>query len=163
VNIHGPQTFIIAVVPFDQIAINFCYGTEARQVIRASGALQMDLSHLREIQFGQPLSKPQGVAFATLRERQIGKSRMLSRDAPSGLAVTSEINHGKNIRFRGRSAPNPFAVRAIPTKCLPASCVLPSVAGVSRKLSRCIPDECEDERMSRQLSRIPRIRGLPAI
>ena len=65
-NLHRSETFVIAVVPFDQVAIDFGCGPEAGQFAGASGALQGTREDLHERQSGQPFAKPAGIAFATL-------------------------------------------------------------------------------------------------
>ncbi len=39
-NFYGSETFVITVVPFDQIAIDFGYGAKARQCASSGSALQ---------------------------------------------------------------------------------------------------------------------------
>src|SRR2546430_9421533 len=82
-----------AVVPFDQITIDFGWPPEPGQFAGASGALQGTREDLREGQSGEPLPEPSGIAFAMFGQRQIGKPRMLARKAPGGLAVAHQINH----------------------------------------------------------------------
>src|SRR5438093_5541398 len=86
-DLDRSETFVIPVVPLDQIAIDFGCGSEAGQFAGASSALQGTRKDLREDQSGQALLKPAGVPFATLSQRQVGKSRMLPRETPGGLAV----------------------------------------------------------------------------
>src|ERR1700751_5791356 len=94
-NLYGADTFVITVIPFDQIAIDFGYRAKACQFAGSHGALQWTRPHLRENQSGQPFSKTRGVALATLGQRQVGNPRVLARYAPGGLAVARQIN-GKN-------------------------------------------------------------------
>ena len=43
-------------------------------------------------EFARPFPKPLGVAFTAFRQRQIGQSRVLAREAPSGLAVSAQVD-----------------------------------------------------------------------
>jgi hypothetical protein len=95
-NLRRSQTFIFAIVPLDQVAISFGCAPEAGQFAGASGALQRTREDLREKQSGQSFPKPTGVAFAALREWQIGKSRMLPRETPRGFPVPRKINRGQS-------------------------------------------------------------------
>src|SRR5437762_1043309 len=99
-NLHRSETFVLAVVPFNQIGIDLRCGPEAGQFAGASGALQGTREDLREGQSGESFAEPAGIAFATLGQRQIGKPRMLTGKAPGGLAVADEINHWKNFTHR---------------------------------------------------------------
>ena len=96
-NLHRSETFVLAVVPFDQIAINFGRGSETSKFAGASGALQGTGEDLCERQSGQPFAQPPGIAFATLGQRHIGKPRMLARETPGGFAVPREIKDWKDF------------------------------------------------------------------
>src|ERR1043166_3046935 len=103
-NLDRAEAFVLAVVPFDQIGIDFGRGAEAGQFARARGTLQGAREDLGKCQSGEPLPKPSGVAFATRRERQIGQPRMLARQAPRRLAVADEINNWKGLAHFFRPA-----------------------------------------------------------
>ena len=96
-NLDRAETFVLAVVPFDQIPIHFGCGAEAGQFTGASGTPQGPRENLCKCHSGQPFPQPSGVAFATLSQRQIGQSRMLTRQAPSGLAVAHKIYYRKDL------------------------------------------------------------------
>src|SRR6476659_8337068 len=66
VNLRRPETFIFAIVPFDQVVIDFGCLPEASQFAGARSTVQGTRKDLREDQSGQPSPKPAGVAFATL-------------------------------------------------------------------------------------------------
>src|SRR5205823_14118018 len=65
--------------------------------------LQRTRQHVGKNRSGQPFSKTRGVALAALRQRQIGKSCMLTRDAPGSLPVARQINYRNNFARHGRS------------------------------------------------------------
>src|SRR5436309_7579774 len=135
-NLDRAETFVLAVVPFDQIVIDFGCGAEAGQFAGASGTLQGTRENLCKCQSGQPFPKPSGVAFATLGQGQIGQSRMLALQAPSGLAVTHQINHWKDLAHVARSADR--AIRLLSwgdfIKHSLASSVLPTVDRASKSM-----------------------------
>ena len=96
-NLRRPKTFILAVVPLGQIAINFGNGGETGQVTGAGGALGWTGEDLRKGQSGDTFSKKASVAFASLSQRQIGKAGMAASEAPGRFAVSRKIKHRKNI------------------------------------------------------------------
>src|SRR5882672_7306832 len=106
-NVHRSAAFVFAVVPFDQVPIDFGRGPEASQFAGASGALQRTREDLRKGQSRQPFPKPAGIAFATLGERYISQPCMLAREAPGGLAVPCQINHWKNFAHVRTTSPQP--------------------------------------------------------
>src|SRR6185436_3753440 len=109
-NLLGPETFVLSIIPFDQIAIDFGCGPEARQFAGASGALQGTREDLRESQSSEPFPKSAGIAFATPGQRHIGKARMLACEAPGGFAVPRQINRWKNVAHVARSADRPLRI-----------------------------------------------------
>src|SRR5207253_8764849 len=95
-NLRRSKSFIVAVVPFDQIAIDFGGGREASQFTSASDALQWTSEDLRESQSGQPRSKVTCVALASLGQRQVSKTSVLAATAPGGLGVSRVVQPGKH-------------------------------------------------------------------
>src|SRR5437667_133193 len=97
VNLRCAETFVITIVPLDQITIDLSYGAEACQLTSSRGALQRARQHFCENRPGQPFSQAYGVAFAPFGQRQVGNPRVLTGYAPGSLAVTRQINYGKNF------------------------------------------------------------------
>src|SRR5215467_3922308 len=95
-NLCGAETFVVTIVPFDQVAIDLSYAAKPCQFTRSRSASQRAGQYFRENQSGQPFSKAYGVVFAALGQRQVGNPRVLTRQAPGSLAVTRQIN-GKNF------------------------------------------------------------------
>jgi hypothetical protein len=91
------ETLVLTVVPFDQIAIDFGNCPEPGQLTCPYRALQWARKHLPEIQSSQSFSQCAGVLLAALRQWKIGKPRMLTRQAPRGLAVPGQINNRKLV------------------------------------------------------------------
>src|SRR6266576_4985976 len=94
-DISCAAALVFSVVPFDQIGIDFGHGTEASQFAGASGSLQQAGEHLGDAKFAQSFPEPSGVAGAALSQWQIGQSRMLAGEAPSGFAVAGQVNDWK--------------------------------------------------------------------
>jgi hypothetical protein len=67
----------------------------SRRFTGASGALQRTGEHHGIDEFAQPFAKPLGVAFTAFRQRQISQSRVLAREAPSSLAVPTQVDRWK--------------------------------------------------------------------
>ena len=86
--------FVLAVVPFDQVGIDFGSIAKARQLTSTPRALQRAGENLGETQSFQPFTKPSCVALAAIGQRQIGESGVLARETPCGLAVPREVNDG---------------------------------------------------------------------
>ena len=91
------ETLVLTVVPFDQIAVDFGNCPEPRQLTCPCGALQWARKNLSEIQSSKSFSERAGVLLAALRQWKIGKPRMLTRQAPRGLAVPGQTNNRKLV------------------------------------------------------------------
>src|SRR5580692_9860683 len=100
------QAFVFAVVPFEQIAIDFSARAEACQLASAHRTLQRAGEDSIETQTLQPIAQPASVALAAVGQRQIGKASVLSRDTPRGLAMPGEINDGQYFAHDFDFCPN---------------------------------------------------------
>src|SRR5262249_335634 len=77
-NLYGADTFVITVIPFDQIGIDFGDAPEACPFTGSRSSLQRAGQYFREDQSSQPFSKTRGVALAALGQRQVGKTGVLT-------------------------------------------------------------------------------------
>ena len=68
---------------------------KARELTRPTRTLERAREHSRERHPTQPFPEPMRVAFATLRQRDIGEPGMPARDGPGRLTVPREIRDGK--------------------------------------------------------------------
>src|SRR4029077_2758975 len=93
-------TLIIAIVPFDQVPVDFSDSSKASQFTGAPGTLQRAGEHLGEGQSTQPIGEPARVAFATFCQRYVGKSRELARERPRGFPVSCQVNYRKHFVHR---------------------------------------------------------------
>ncbi len=75
VDFRRAKTFIIAIIPFDQIAVHFGGFSKPGQFASSAGALQGTGENFFKNQSGQMLAQAPGVAFAAFRQRQIGQYR----------------------------------------------------------------------------------------
>jgi hypothetical protein len=64
-DLDGSATFVLAIVPFDEIAINLSDGSEACDLTGAAGALQWTGKDPGDGQFPKAPSKPASVVFTT--------------------------------------------------------------------------------------------------
>jgi hypothetical protein len=92
VDVNGSATLVIAIVPFDQIPVDFSDSSKASQLTGAPGTLQWAGKHLGKTQSAQPFLEPARIALATFCERQVSKSRVLTRESPSGFPVSCQVN-----------------------------------------------------------------------
>jgi hypothetical protein len=97
VNIGSEASFILAVVPFEQIAIDFVYCPEAGQYACADRALQGTGGYLGESESTEPLSKIAGVPLALLCQWQIRQPRVLARQGPGGLSMPRQVNNWEAV------------------------------------------------------------------
>jgi hypothetical protein len=59
-------TFVLAIIPFDQIRVDFGHAAKAGQLASARGANQGTREHPLEFHTGQPLPKPSGIPFPAI-------------------------------------------------------------------------------------------------
>ena len=96
-DVSSAATLIIAIVPFDQIPVDFSDSSKASQLTGAPGTLQRAGKHLGKTQSAQPFLEPARIALATFCERQVSKSRVLTRESPSGFPVSGQVNDRKHL------------------------------------------------------------------
>src|SRR5437870_656727 len=111
VDVSGKATLILAIVPFEQVTVDFSHCSKAGQLAGSSGTLQRAGKYLGESHSTQPFLKPAGIALATFCERQVGKARVLARERPRGFPVPGQVNDRKH-----------FAHRFTPLVCSRRSC-----------------------------------------
>src|SRR4030095_8967161 len=73
-NVGTIATLVIAIVPFDQVAVDFSDSSKASQLARAPGTLQRAGKYLRKSQSTQPFLESSRIALATFCQRQVRKS-----------------------------------------------------------------------------------------
>ena len=77
-DVNSTATLVLAIVPFDQIPVDFSDSSKAGQLTGAPGTLQRAGKHLGKTQSMQPFLEPARIALATFCERQVGKARVLA-------------------------------------------------------------------------------------
>src|SRR5262245_30851267 len=97
VDVSAIATLIIAIVPLDQILVDFSGCSKARQLAGALGALERTGKHLGKTQSTQPFLKSARVALAAFCQRQVGESRVLARERPRGFPVPCQVNDRKRL------------------------------------------------------------------
>src|SRR5262249_32440569 len=69
VDISGEAALILAVVPFEQVPVDFGHSSKARQLAGSGSTLQRAGKHLGESHSAQPFLKPARIALATFCQR----------------------------------------------------------------------------------------------
>src|SRR5262245_57297616 len=98
--ISGEAALVLAVVPFEQVPVDFGHSSKARQLAGSGSALQRAGKHLGESHSAQPFLKPARIALPTLCQRQVRKSRVLARERPRGFSVSGQVNDWKHFDHR---------------------------------------------------------------
>src|SRR5215472_3568201 len=94
-NVRAAETFVLAVVPLDQVGIDLRFCPEAGQFTRPPRTLKRAGQHAGEFQPCQPFAETEGVAFAALRQREVGTTGMLTGHGPGCLTVPGQVDDGK--------------------------------------------------------------------
>ena len=94
-DLDGASSFVLTVVPFHQVAIGFGHCSKACQLTSQGCSLQRTHEYFGKSQFAESFAKPAGVAPPSVGQRQVGKTRVLPREALRGLPVPGQVNHGK--------------------------------------------------------------------
>jgi hypothetical protein len=89
------EAFILAIIPFDEIGIDFSNGPKPGQLACPARASQRTREHLHENQSLEASAEPPGGLLALDREWEVGESSVLASQGPSSFAVPSQINHGE--------------------------------------------------------------------
>ena len=83
------ESFVVAVVPFNQVGVDLRLRPEPRQFASRSCAEQGAGEDPGDREIGHPLPETAGVPLAARGERQVGFAGVLPRQAPLGLAMAS--------------------------------------------------------------------------
>src|SRR4051794_17155313 len=71
-------TFEIAIVPFDQVRIQFCNAPVARKLASAGGTLEWARKYFGELYRFQPMTKLLSLLFAHSSQGEISQARVLT-------------------------------------------------------------------------------------
>src|ERR1700730_431218 len=96
-NLGRGKPLILAIVPFEQIAIDFGYGPEPGQLTSARRTLQRARKYFLKIQSSQSFSERACILIAALCKWKVSEPCMLTREAPIGLAMPGQVNNRKHI------------------------------------------------------------------
>jgi len=86
-DVNRAAALILAVVPFDQVGVNFGDVSKTRQFAGPPGTLQRAGKHLGEGESPKSFSESSGDLLAVLGQRQIGTPGMLPSKAPGRFTV----------------------------------------------------------------------------
>src|SRR5262245_55069080 len=104
-DVDGEPAFIPAVIPFEQIGIDFSGSAEPGQFAGSNRATQRTREHFRESHSGESFAEPSRHVLATLGEREIAAPRVLTGNRPRGFAVSGEVYDGQGAAH-DEMAPN---------------------------------------------------------
>src|SRR6516165_10630316 len=111
-DLSRAAALILAVVPLDQVGIDFGRGPKACQFAGPHRALQWAGEDPGNSQSAQPLTEGAGIAFAALGQRQVGPAGVLPREAPGGLPVPRQVYNRKRFAHGPvRSLERPLPIR----------------------------------------------------
>src|SRR5260370_39773210 len=96
-DLGSGETLILAIVPFEQIAIDFGHGPKPRQLASPCRAPHWARKHLFEIESSQSFSERAGVMFAALCQQKVCEPRMLTRAARLSLSLPGQVNNRKSL------------------------------------------------------------------
>ncbi len=77
-NVRGAKTFILPVIPLDQIAVDFRIWPKAGEFRGPPGALERTGKHASEFQSVEPFSQPASLTFTAPGKWQVRKPGVLS-------------------------------------------------------------------------------------
>ncbi len=100
VDVSGKATLILAIVPFEQVTVDFSHSSKASQLAGPGGTLQRAGKHPGESHSTQSFLEPARIALAPFCERQVSKSRVLACDSPGGFPVSGQVNDRKHFAHR---------------------------------------------------------------
>lgn len=92
VDLGAGAPLVLAVVPFGEIVVDLGRRSKSGQLACADCAPKRARNNPCELAPAQPLAEPAGVLLPALGQREIRHSRVLTREAPSGLAVPGQID-----------------------------------------------------------------------
>src|SRR6185436_9896547 len=96
-DLGGAASFVGAVVPFDEVAIDLRHATKARKLAGPGCALQRAREYLRERQSAQALAEAPRILLAALRQRDVGQTGVLTGQAPRSFAMAGQIDGGQRF------------------------------------------------------------------
>ena len=86
-DFRGGESFVIAIIPFDEVGVDFGCLTEAGKLARAPRPKQRTGKHFAELLIFEPLAELAGIALTAWGERQVRQPCVLAAQCPGGFAV----------------------------------------------------------------------------
>ena len=90
-DVHGAPTFVITVVPFSEVRLDFGAPTQGNQCTGPLSPSARATEHMGEFGVAQSLPKLSCFLFAMFGQRNVGASRMLVGHRPGGFTVPNKI------------------------------------------------------------------------
>src|SRR6516162_3042979 len=96
-DVGGAAALILSVIPFGEVGIGLGRTRATGQLGGAPRALRRAGQHFGEFCAAQPLAEGARLALTALGQRQIGAARVLTGEAPGGLAMPRNIDDGQRF------------------------------------------------------------------
>lgn len=93
-DFHECPAFVVTVIPLEQLPVERCQSGEAGELAGLLRPPQRTREHVIELQPFEPGTERASLFLTPGGKREIGSPRMLTRDSPSGLSVSREIDIG---------------------------------------------------------------------
>ena len=107
-DLRRPEALVFAIVPFHQISVGFRLTAEAGKFAGPGRAAQRTCEYASEPTSSELFAELPCGELAVLGEGEIGQARMLARESPCSLTVSSEVNdrqrftHGIGLQIVGQ-------------------------------------------------------------
>ena len=95
-DLHECPPLVLTVIPLDQVTVERCHTSKAGEPTGPQRPLKGTREHVIEFQVFEPGAERASLFLTPGGERKIGAAGVLTRDSPSGLAVSYEIDIVQN-------------------------------------------------------------------
>jgi len=90
-NVWCKATFVLTVVPLDEVTVDFSYGLESGELASPHGSPQRTGEYFRERQPSQSLAQPSRIILPALGEWEIREAGVLTRYGPGCFTVPGQV------------------------------------------------------------------------
>ena len=100
-NLRRPSTFVVAVIPLDQICIDRGDSAEAGEFARSPCALKRTGEYVAKAHGAKTSAQRSGVILTARCQGDVRAAGVLMRDRPGSLAVANQAYVRQNVRIHG--------------------------------------------------------------